>query len=160
MLTLKGLNVVSVGSKKTILLGGQNLSSKTNLKQAAPFFNVTNIKASLRFYVDGLGFEMTNSWQPEGKLRWCMLQHDGVNLMLQEYLPVSVPVEKLGVGVVISFFCEDALALYHEFKPRNIEASRPFVGNGMWVTSVIDPDGYRLEFQSSTDEPEESEYSE
>ena len=131
-----------------------------NLKQAVPFFNVTNIEASLRFYVDGLGFTMTSFWKPEGKLRWCMLQRDGVNLMLQEYLPANLPQEKLGTGVAINFFCKDAVALYHEFKARNIEASRPFVGNGMWVTAVTDPDGYRLEFQSITDAPEESEYSE
>ena len=31
-----------------------------NVKQAVPFFMVTNIEASLRFYVDGLGFTVTN----------------------------------------------------------------------------------------------------
>jgi len=30
----------------------------------------------------------------------------------------------------------------------------------MWVTSLSDPDGYRIEFESSTDGPEETEYSE
>jgi len=30
----------------------------------------------------------------------------------------------------------------------------------MWVTSVKDPDGYDLLFESLTDAPEESEYSE
>jgi len=34
------------------------------------------------------------------------------------------------------------------------------VGNGLWVTSVTDPDGYRLDFESLTDMPEESEYKE
>ena len=29
------------------------------MKQAVPFFGVTDIDASLRFYVDGLGFTMT-----------------------------------------------------------------------------------------------------
>jgi hypothetical protein len=28
----------------------------SNVKQAVPFFRVTDIEASLRFYVDGLGF--------------------------------------------------------------------------------------------------------
>lgn len=131
-----------------------------NLKQAVPFFGVTNIEASVRFYVDGLGFVMTKQWMPEGKLRWCWLGRDGVALMLQEYLPEFVPTEKLGVGVSICFICEDALALYREFKARGIDASRPFVGNGMWVTTVTDPDGYRLDFESYTDAPEESEWKE
>lgn len=131
-----------------------------NLKQAVPFFGVTNIEASVRFYVEGLGFAMTKQWTPEGKLRWCWLERDGVALMLQEYLPGFLPKEKLGVGVAICFICEDALALYREFKARGLEASRPFVGNGMWVTSVNDPDGYRLDFESYTDAPEESEMEE
>ena len=37
-----------------------------NVKQAVPFFMVTDIEASLRFYVDGLGFAVTNEWRPEG----------------------------------------------------------------------------------------------
>jgi hypothetical protein len=30
----------------------------------------------------------------------------------------------------------------------------------MWVTSLSDPDGYRLDFESTTDVPEETEFSE
>jgi hypothetical protein len=61
-------------------------------------------------------------------------------------------------SVSVCFICEDALALYHEAKTRGLEPSRPFVGNGMWVTSFTDPDGHRLEFESITDVPEETEY--
>jgi len=32
--------------------------TSVNVKQAVPFFGVTNMEASLRFYVDGLGFKM------------------------------------------------------------------------------------------------------
>ena len=31
----------------------------TNVKQAVPFFNVTDMNASLRFYVDGIGFRLS-----------------------------------------------------------------------------------------------------
>ena len=54
--------------------------------------------------------------------------------------------------------CADAIALYHAFTARGVTAKRPFVGNGLWVTSVQDPDGYRLDFESPTDVPEETEY--
>ena len=142
------------------------MNREPNLKQAVPFFNVHDITASVRFYVEGLGFTKTKEWTPEGKLRWCWLQRGEVALMLQEFWkgdeqhPATVPTEKLGVGVSICFFCADALALYREFKGRGIAASRPFVGNGLWVTSVTDPDGYRLDFESETDAPEETEYDE
>jgi len=47
---------------------------KSNVKQAVPFFAVSDIEQSLRFYIDGLGFEMINKWIDNGKLRWCWLQ--------------------------------------------------------------------------------------
>lgn len=135
-----------------------------NIKQAVPFFLVSDIEVSVRFYVDGLGFEMTHKWTPEGKLRWCWLARGGAALMLQEFWRegqhANAPTEKLGVGVSICFICEDALALYREFTARGLPASEPFVGNGMWVTGLTDPDGYRLDFESYTDVPEDTKLSE
>jgi lactoylglutathione lyase len=60
----------------------------------------------------------------------------------------------------LCFTCEDAVRIYHEMKSRGIEASEPEVGNSMWVISLSDPDGYRLEFESMTDVPEETKLSE
>lgn len=139
-------------------------TSDANVKQAVPFLMVSNIEESLRFYVDGLGFEMTRKWVPQGKLRWCWLQHGGAALMLQEFQREGhdswVPQCKVGEGVSICFICEDALAIYRTTTSRGLRAKRPFVGNAMWVTSLLDPDGYRIEFESETDVPEETEYSE
>jgi len=131
---------------------------EANVQQAVPFFMVANIEKSVRYYIDGLGFEMTSKWTPEGKLQWCMLQNGGAALMLQEY---RVPPQgKVGEGVSICFVCSDALAIYREVIARGVEASNPFVGNGMWVTSLRDPDGYRIDFESRTDTPEETVFSE
>jgi hypothetical protein len=143
-----------------------NLDSvdKPNVKQAVPFFAVSNMEASVRYYVDGLGFEMTIKWIDEGKLRWCWLELGDASLMLQEYRTEGhdswKPEGKLGVGVSICFICEDALAIYREVTARGIHASMPFVSNGMWNTGLSDPDGYRLEFESDTDVPEGTRYSE
>jgi hypothetical protein len=56
--------------------------------------------------------------------------------------------------------CADAIAIYHEARSRGLDPARPFVGNKRWVTSLRDPDGYRLEFESPTDVPEGTEYAE
>ena len=138
---------------------------ETNVKQAVPFFMVANIQESVNFYVNGLGFEMTNKWIDQGTLQWCWLQHGGAALMLQEFRKekrelLAVEGKKLGVGVSICFQCEDALAIYRDLKSREIQAERPFVGNAMWVTSVSDPDGYKLFFESPTDVAEETVYTE
>src|SRR5262245_8147562 len=122
------------------------IESKTepNVKQAVPFFGVMNIEESLRFYIDGLGFEKALDWVHERRLRGCWLTIGNAALMLQEFWReghhANVPTEKLGVGVSICFVCEDALAIYRDIRSRGIQASRPFVGNRMWVTSVTDPD--------------------
>jgi lactoylglutathione lyase len=142
--------------------------TSVNVKQAVPFFVVTNMESSVRFYVDGLGFEMKNYWIPEsaedhpdGRIRWCWLQLGGAAIMLQEFRPGDRPKETLGTGVNVCFQCEDALALYREFKARGIQTrNRPFVGNNLWVVPLTDPDGYRIEFSSPTDAPEESELEE
>ena len=139
-----------------------------NVKQAVPFFGVTNMESSLRFYVDGLGFKMKNSWipdraedHPDGRIRWCWLQLGDAAIMLQEFQTGGRPKEALGTGVNVCFQCEDALALYREFKSRGIQTrKRPFVGNRLWVVPLTDPDGYRIEFSSPTDAPEESELEE
>jgi len=142
--------------------------TSVNVKQAVPFFGVTNMEASLRFYVDGLGFKMKNYWipdhakdHPDGRIRWCWLELGEAAIMLQEFLPERKPQEPLGTGVNVCFQCEDALALYREFKSRRIQTrGRPSVGNRLWVVPLTDPDGYRIEFASPTDAPEESELAE
>jgi lactoylglutathione lyase len=134
-----------------------------NVKRAVPFFGVSDMEESLRYYVDGLGFRMTNKWIDEGKLRWCWLEHGGAALMLQEFWKDGhhdgKPEGKLGQGVSICFICEDALAICRDVTSRGIEAAKPFVGNAMWATSLSDPDGYRIDFESPTDMPEETVFS-
>lgn len=130
-----------------------------NVKQAVPFFGVANMETSLRYYVDGLGFEMTRKWIDQGKLRWCWLELGSAALMLQEVRQEPAR-GKVGEGVSIWFQCEDALAIYREITSRGIQAAKPFVGNGMWDVSLTDPDGYKIHFESPTDVPEETELSE
>jgi catechol 2,3-dioxygenase-like lactoylglutathione lyase family enzyme len=132
-----------------------------NVQQVVPMFGVASMEASLRFYVDGLGFEMTNRWIDEGTLRWCWLQLGDAALMLQEYRTEWAPKGPVGEGVSLNFVCRDALAIYHEVGARGIPAAKkPFVGNGMWVVEFTDPDGYQVYFESVTDVPEGTEYAE
>jgi hypothetical protein len=142
-------------------------TSSANVTRAVPFFGVTNMEASLRFYVGGLAFNMTRWWipdqpgeyDPDRKIRWCWLELGNAAIMLQEFMPGRQPKEALGAGTSVSFMCANALILYREFKSRGIQPRRrPFVGNGLWVVPLSDPDGYRIDFSSPTDAPEESEF--
>jgi lactoylglutathione lyase len=77
--------------------------------------------------------------------------------MLEEYRQggrqADAPDGPLVQGMSICLCCEDTLAVYHDLTSRGVDSTRPFVGNGLWVTSVTDPDGYRLDFESRTDVP-------
>ena len=132
--------------------------NQPNVQKAVPFFMVSNLEASLRFYVDGLSFTKTKDWIDGGKLRWCWVELGGAALMLQEYSSNTIPSGKRGEGVSICFQCKDVLAIYHDAIAHDLKPQRPFVGNGMWVTVLTDPDGYKLDFESPTDVPEDTEY--
>ena len=138
--------------------------AKSNVKQVVPFFCISDMERSLRYYVEGLGFTRTNQWVVDGQMRWCWLELGGAALMLQtcakKMLDSMPPGGKLGLGVSLWFQCEDAIAFYHDVKSRGIEASEPQVGNGLWDTMLSDPDGYCLHFESPTDVPEETKLSE
>ena len=146
------------------LAQSEAVATKHNVQEVVPFFCVSDMQRSLRYYVDGLGFTRTKQWIVAGEIRWCWLQLGGAALMLQtcakkilETMPAG---GKLGQGVSLWFQCEDAIAFYHGVRARGIEASEPQVGNGLWDTMLSDPDGYRLNFESPTDLPEDTKLSE
>lgn len=96
-------------------------------------------------------------------MRWCWLEVGGAALMLQEFRTdgqhSDVSSRQLGEGVEIFFICQDSLAIYNQIKERGLKPAEPFVGNNMWVVGLRDPDGYKISFESPTDVPEETTYS-
>lgn len=54
----------------------------------------------------------------------------------------------VGQGVTLCLVCDDARAVYQSISGRGIEASAPIARDDVCVTTVLDPDGYRLEFES------------
>lgn len=79
------------------------LEAKTRAGVRQAVFGVSDMENSLRFYVDGLGFEMTRKWMDGGTVRWCWLQRGGAGLMLQDFRREDgtswSPDGKLGLGV-------------------------------------------------------------
>jgi lactoylglutathione lyase len=138
------------------------VAAPPKVRQTVPLLHTRDMTAAIKFYVDGLGFKVSQEWRPEGALRWCWLQNGDAALMLQTYIlegpHKNVPAERLGVGLSLCFICDDALAVYREAKAKGLAMSRPFVGNAMWVTGITDPDGYQLNFESLTDVPEGTEH--
>ena len=135
-----------------------------NIKEVAPFFLVSEMERSVKFYTEGLGFAIKYKWVVDGKLQWCWMELGGASMMLQEFKPHNnrtwAALGKVGSGVSLCFICKDAIAYYRELQSRGIPSTEPQVGNSMWEVSLTDPDGYNLTFESSTDVPEETKLSE
>ena len=138
------------------------MKTPDNIRQAVPLLWVSDMDNSLQFYVNGLGFKISDQWTPDGRMEWCWLQSGGAALMLQEvrkdYREGWLAAGKPGHGVTIYFLCDDALAVYLDAVAKGLVVERPFVGNGMWVVGMSDPDGYRIAFESKTTAEEGTEY--
>jgi len=134
-----------------------------SINEVVPFLAVKDMRESLSFYVDGLGFELANQWEQDGEIRWCRLQAGSAGLMLQQYRTEGHDSRQFsnnkGEGVSLVFFCDDAVTLYRTIKSRGIDASEPQVGNGLWETGMVDPDGYKLSFESPAEEAEDTKLS-
>ena len=136
------------------------LTSEANggdLAAVVPILSVTNLEQSLTYYLDGLGFEEVDRLSEEDQLLACRLRRDNVFVVLTQDRGTAV--ERKGQGVTVYHMCNDAIAFYREVTSRGIAVSEPFVGNGLWVAELRDPDGYRLSFESPTDAPEEQKLS-
>jgi len=135
-----------------------------NINQIAPFFLVSEMERSVKFYTEGLDFVIKYKWIVDGKLEWCWMERDGASMMLQEFKPHNnrtwASLGTVGSGVSLCFICKDAIAIYRELQSRGIEVTEPQVGNSMWEVCLTDPDGYKLTFESPTDVPEETKLSE
>ena len=116
---------------------------------ARPVLHVTNVGASLRYYVDRLGF--TSPWRHEegGRVRVAQVDRQGCALILADMWP-----EKVGRGLTfISLNPEQQTraaaiaaldALREEFEARGVPVKEGSWGYRLLV--VDDPDGNQLFF--------------
>lgn len=136
-----------------------------NVTAVVPLLMVTSMERSLAFYIDGLGFSVQHRWSPEGRLRWCWISLDGAALMLQEADESTgqkmIEDGVFGNGAALYFQCSDALSIFREACERGLQARRePQVGNFAWEVFFADPDGYKINFSSPSDLPDETLFSE
>jgi lactoylglutathione lyase len=131
--------------------------------EVVPFLAVADMRQSLAFYIDGIGFAFKAKWEVEGELRWCHLQLGNAGLMLQQFPTKGHDArrfsDKKGDGIILCFFPADAVQFYRDVRSRGLDATEPSVSNGLWTTHLTDPDGYQLLFESPTDIPEETRLS-
>ncbi len=135
----------------------------THVKQAVPFLGVTDMEASLRFYVHGLRFTIKRQSIPEGDKHYptdemicgCWLELGDAAIMLQEFMPKARPTdlsEQAHLLLSSVRMLSPSIAISNQ---AGLEVSqRPSVGNGFWVVLLTDPDGCRIDVSSPAEAPE------
>lgn len=120
---------------------------------ARPVLHVTDVAASLHFYVDRLGF--TSPWQYEdaGKVHVAQVDRQGCALILANTWP-----EKIGKGLIfISLNGESpAQVAALDALRAELEAKGVTVKEGSWgyrLLVVDDPDGNQLFFNYPAEAP-------
>ena len=122
------------------------------VRKLIPLVWVKDIGTTVAFYRDWLGFEVAQTWEPEGKLTWCQLERGGAALMFQQPHHTDVPVEDRTRGVTLYFICDDADAMYAGLTARGLDVEEPnTVFYGMRQVTVSDPDGYEVCFESEAE---------
>jgi catechol 2,3-dioxygenase-like lactoylglutathione lyase family enzyme len=127
-----------------------------DVRGLAPLLQVFDMPNSLKFYCDGLGFEVVaNDGKPAPHFDWVLLRLNGSELMLNtayeeaERPPVPDPVRIAGHrDSSIYFGCPDVDGAYAHLQGKGIKSERPRIAPyGMKQLHLIDPDGYTLCFQ-------------
>jgi glyoxylase I family protein len=124
-----------------------------------PLIEVFNIRRSLRFYRDILGFEVHMDSGGGDDSSWVWITKDGTHLMLNDqYEPGNVPAAppaervKSHKDTCLYFGCEGIDAAYDKLRAKGIELDPPTIAPyGMKQLYLKDPDGYGICFQWSTD---------
>jgi len=131
----------------------------TELTGATPYFEVFDMNASVAFYRDKLGFEVTFASPEvttvEGRFsHYVQLRRDGAALMLNTaYDENTRPPNRSEARwagcrhIALYVDCGDVDALYAECTQRGLDAPPPArTSYGYHAFSVQDPDGYGMIF--------------
>lgn len=119
-----------------------------------PMLMVFDMKTSLNFYVDILGFEVYQSAGEKDDMGWAWLMRGELNLMLNTQYeipdrPTKPDPSRMLVhkDIILYLGCPDVDGAYRELLRKEIKVETPKVSYGMKQLYFRDPDGYGICFQ-------------
>jgi catechol 2,3-dioxygenase-like lactoylglutathione lyase family enzyme len=101
-----------------------------NVSGVVALLSVIDMRKSLAWYRDVLGFEVESKWEPEGVLHWAMLRLGGAHLMLNSRFETAEeaasykPTAPLD-DVTLYFSCKDADEAFAIFEPKAARLPNP-----------------------------------
>jgi uncharacterized glyoxalase superfamily protein PhnB len=117
---------------------------------ARPVLHVKNVEASLRFYVDRLGF--TSPWRydgEDGKLHVTQVDRQGCALILADTWPEKIGKSLMFISLNVEPATHEAAVAALDALRAELEAKGVSVKEGSWsyrLLVVDDPDGNQLFF--------------
>lgn len=126
-------------------LEGRQLTSIT------PFFIVRDLRASVAYYQEQLGFHLEFEG-PAGDVYYAQVRRDAASMMLKTIAPDVLPQPNRSrhpwARWDASIYTLDPDALAAELSQRGASFATPlsFIDHGLWGFEVVDADGYVLAF--------------
>ena len=123
----------------------------SKLNFITPFFIVSNLKDSVSFYINKLGFDVWYTG-PDDSPYWAMLGRDTVSIMLKaiadDIQPIPNHTRHEWAAWDAYIFTEEPELLFDEFKSTGVTFHQPIRDddNGLRGFEVTDADGYVLFF--------------
>jgi glyoxylase I family protein len=138
-----------------------------DIRGMCPLLEVFDMRASIAFYCDVLGFEVAAHSDPREEVlyHWVLLKRAGIELMLNtaydEGQRPGVPdVRRVAAhgDVTLYFGCPDVDAAYAYLGDKGVAKTAPKVAPyGMKQLYLKDPDGYGVCFQCPATEEEKQQ---
>ncbi len=126
---------------------------------ARPVLHVSNVEASLRFYVDRLGFTVAWRFEEDGRVQVAAVGRQGCSLILCDHWPDKVGKGLMFVSLNVEPHSREAAAAAVDALRGELEGRGVTVEDGRWgyrLLVVADPDGNQL-FFPYPNEPSEAQ---
>ena len=123
----------------------------TNLTSIWPSFIIVDLKSSISFYVDKLGFEVRYIG-PDDDPYWAVVGRDNVSIMLKAVSPDIKPIPNYGRHEWAPWdayiFTADPDKLFDEYKSNDVTFNKSIQDNSdnLRGFEIVDADGYVLFF--------------
>ena len=133
---------------------GKGRPGALKIEMIAPSLTVADIDASLAWYRDVLGFEVSELWEHEGTVMGADLTAGPAHLMLGQDDWAKGKDRDKGQGFRLYFTTDgdiDALAAAIERRGGTLDSKPEDMPWGARVFSLTDPDGFKLTFAAGTE---------
>lgn len=116
---------------------------------ARPVLHVSDVEASLRFYVERLGFTSPWRYDEDGKVRVAQVDRQGCALILSDQWPAKIGKALMFISLNVEPATHEAATAALDELRAELEAKGTAVKESSWgyrILVVDDPDGNQLFF--------------